>query len=92
MASQVSGEGRNLVPKEQLQAARHFLVKKGTHDQAAEQAVSFQVQQASYWSVFRWTCLQNPEVLPSFPDTPVYPVPDGAFSPQVLQQRDEAAN
>jgi len=88
VASQLhaSGEGGNPVPREQLQAVRHFLAKNGTHDQAPEHAVSLQVQQASYWSVFRWTCLQNPEILPSFPDTPVYPVPDGTCSPQVLQQ------
>lgn len=88
MASQlhVSGEGENPVLREQLQAARHFLAKQGTHDQAPEQAVSLQVQQASHWSAFRWTCLQNPDVLPSFPDTPFHPVPDGACSPQVCQQ------
>lgn len=77
----VSGEMGNPVPREQLQAVRHFLAKKGTHDQGPEQAVSLQVQQASYWSLFRWTCLQNPDVLPSFSHTPVHSVPDGACSP-----------
>lgn len=63
-----------------------FLVKKRPLDQAPEQAVSLQVQQDSYWPVFRWTCLQNPDILLFFPDTCVHAVPDGAFSPEVLQQ------
>lgn len=69
-----------------------FLAKKGTHDQAPEQAVSLQVQQPSYWSVFRCTPFQNPDVIPCFPDTPVHPAPDGACSPQVLQQHYGEAN
>lgn len=46
----ISGEGGNSKPREQLQAVRCFLVKNRTHEQATEQAVSLQV---SYWSVFR---------------------------------------
>lgn len=75
-------EGGNPVP----QAVRYFMVKKRPLDQAPEQAVSLQVQQDSYWPVFRWTCLQNPDILLFFPDTCVHAVPDGAFSPEVLQQ------
>lgn len=55
-------------------------------DQAPEQAVSLQVQQDSYWPVFRWTCIQNPDILLFFLDTCVHAVPDGAFPPEVLQQ------
>lgn len=68
------------------QAVRYFLVKTRPLDQAPEQAVSLQVQQGSYWPVFRWTCLQNADKLLFFPDTCVHEVPDGAFSPGVLQQ------
>lgn len=74
------------------QAVRYFLAKKRPLDQAPEQAVSLQVQQDSYWPVFRWTCLQNPDILLFFPDICVHAVPDGAFSPEVLQQCYEEAN